>query len=133
MQKHIQVLGILNIVWGSFGLIAALVIIAIFGGVVGLLQAAAHRDPDAQFAVPIIGLIGGLIILILLVASLPSIIAGVGLLGMAPWSRILAIVVSALHVLSVPFGTALGIYGLWVLLSDETVRLFGRSGPPVRV
>jgi len=133
MQKHIQVLGILNIVWGSFGLVAALVIIAIFGGVVGLLQAAAHKDADAQFAVPIIGLIGGLIILILLVASLPSIIAGIGLLSLAPWSRMLAIVVSALHLLNVPLGTALGIYGLWVLLSDESIRLFGKPEHPVKL
>jgi hypothetical protein len=36
----------------------------------------------------------------------------------------LAIVVSALHLINIPFGTALGIYGLWVLLSPEAQRLF---------
>lgn len=133
MRKHIQIAGILNIVWGSFGLIAALIILAVFGGVMGLIRAAAHGDPDAYFAIPIIGVIGSMIVIILLVASLPSILAGIGLLQMAPWARILTIVVSALHLLNIPFGTALGIYGLWIMLSDETIALFAPASPPIRM
>lgn len=133
MRKHIQILGILNIVWGSFGLIAALIILAIFGGAMGLIQAASHGDPDAYFAIPLVGIIGSVIVIILLVASIPSVLAGVGLLQMAPWARILTIIVSALHLLNIPVGTALGIYGLWVMLSDETIRLFAPNAPPIRM
>ena len=35
------------------------------------------------------------------------------------------IVLSALHLVNIPIGTILGIYGLWVLLSKETDLLFG--------
>jgi len=131
--KHIQILGILNIIWGSLGLVAALIILLIFGGVMGLIQAAAHGDPDAYFAIPIVGLIGSIVVFILLIVSLPAVIAGAGLLRMSPWARIMAIVVSALHLFSIPFGTALGIYGLWVMLSDETIRLFAPCPPPIRM
>jgi hypothetical protein len=63
--------------------------------------------------------------------SLPGLIAGVGLLNLRPWARTLAIVLSALNLLHVPFGTALGIYGLWVLLQEETERIFvARHNPP---
>jgi hypothetical protein len=31
------------------------------------------------------------------------------------------------HLFSIPFGTALGIYGLWVLLRRETEPLFRRA------
>jgi hypothetical protein len=41
----------------------------------------------------------------------------------------LTIVLSAIELLHVPFGTALGIYGLWVLLSPPTEELF-RDQPP---
>jgi hypothetical protein len=133
LRKHIQILGILNIVWGSFGLIAALIILAIFGGVMGLIQTASHGDPDAYFAIPLVGIIGSVIVIILLVASIPSVLAGVGLLQMAPWARILTIIVSALHLLNIPVGTALGIYGLWVMMSDETIRLFTPNAPPIRM
>ena len=60
------------------------------------------------------------------VLSLPGIIAGIGLLKLQPWARILAIVISALNLLNVPIGTALGVYGLWVLLQAETERLFAQ-------
>ncbi|NWG13043.1 MAG: hypothetical protein HXY20_05855 [Acidobacteria bacterium] len=133
MRKHIQVLGILNIVWGSFGLIAALFLMIIFGGVIGIIQAASHGDPDALFAVPIVGLIGGIILAIVLIASIPAVVAGIGLLRMTSWSRILTIIVSALHLFSIPFGTALGIYGLWVMLSDETVRLLSAGHNSIAV
>ena len=133
MRKHIQILGILNIVWGSFGLVAALIILAIFGGAMGLIQAASHGDPDTYFAVPLLGVIGSMIMIILLVVSVPSVLAGIGLLRMAPWARILTVVVSALHLLNIPLGTALGIYGLWAMLSDETIRLFAPNSPPLRM
>ena len=56
--------------------------------------------------------------------SLPGIIAGIGLLKFRPWARILTIVLSALNLMNIPFGTILGVYGLWVMLSDEGSRLF---------
>jgi len=40
---------------------------------------------------------------------------------------VLAIILSVIHLLSIPFGTALGIYGLWVLLQRETEPLFRRT------
>jgi hypothetical protein len=46
------------------------------------------------------------------------------LITFKPWARVLAIILSALHLLNIPFGTALGIYGLWVLLSNEGERCF---------
>jgi hypothetical protein len=41
------------------------------------------------------------------------------------------IVISALDLLSVPLGTALGIYGIWALTRPETEALFAqRRYPP---
>ncbi len=133
MKKHIQVLGILNIVWGSFGFVAGLIILLIFGGVVGIIGAASRHEPDAMIAIPIVSVVGGVIFFALLITSLPAIITGIGLLRMANWSRIVGIIVSALHLLSIPFGTALGVYGLCVLLSGETVSYFEPPGKAVRI
>ncbi|MBI3696140.1 MAG: hypothetical protein HY238_15045, partial [Acidobacteria bacterium] len=58
--------------------------------------------------------------------GLPSLIAGIGLLKLRPWARILTIVLSAIDLIHVPFGTALGLYGLWALLSKEGEQLFAR-------
>lgn len=132
MRKHVQLLGILNIVWGSLFVFGALVLTFIFGGTVGLIGAFSH-EPDAHIAMPILSLIGGVLVVLLLLLSIPSMLAGIGLLRLAPWSRILGIVVSALHLFNIPIGTALGIYGLWVLLSNETVSLFEPAAGPVKL
>jgi hypothetical protein len=39
------------------------------------------------------------------------------------------IVISALHLLSFPFGTALGVYGLWVLLNEQSRQLLEGGRP----
>jgi hypothetical protein len=45
-----------------------------------------------------------------------------GLLERQPWARILGIVVGFLALIRFPFGTALGIYTLWVLLPESSGR-----------
>jgi len=49
------------------------------------------------------------------------------------WARILGIVLSVFSLVSFPFGTALGAYGLWVLLNADGARLFEQpSAAPTR-
>lgn len=128
MQTHVRVLAVLHIVFGAMGLVAGIGMLVLFGGLAGL-AAINDRSGDAAAALPILGAIGGLIFVLALVLSLPEIIAGVGLINYRPWARILAIVLSVLMLLQLPFGTALGFYGLWVLLSAEGAALFGAARP----
>jgi len=122
MQTHVKVLAVLHIVFGALGVLIGLGVFAVMGGVAGLVHM--DGDPDSAAVVPLLGIIGAFVLVILLVLSVPGIIAGVGLLSYQPWARILTIVLSVLHLLSIPFGTALGIYGLWVLFNTNGARLF---------
>ena len=47
-----------------------------------------------------------------------------GLYQRQPWARVLAIVMGALALIRIPFGTALGIYTLWVLVPESSGREF---------
>lgn len=123
MLTHVKVLGILLIVLSAFGVLAALLLMLVFGGAAGVVGAAAD-SPDAAIAIPIIGAVGIGLVILLLALSLPGLIAGFGLLSLKPWARTLGIVVSALNLIHIPVGTILGAYGLWVLLSKETEQLF---------
>ena len=134
MEGHVRVLGVLHIVFGALGILGAIVVLGVFGGIAGIVGASG--DADARTAVPILGIVAGAIAVFVLVLSLPGVIAGIGLLQYREWARVVTIVLSALDLLNVPFGTALGVYGLWVLLNQETVRLFqnppGRGAPAYR-
>lgn len=123
MQTHVKVLGVLFIVLSSLGLMVALGLMLAFGAAAGIVGATAEAH-DAAIALPVIGLAGTALVTFLLVLSVPGLVTGIGLLKFKPWARILGIVLSALHLIHIPFGTALGIYGLWVLLNRETEPLF---------
>ena len=125
MDTHVKVLAVLEIAMSAFGLLGAIVLMLIFGGAMGIVGASGNSD--AAFALPIIGITGMALVSFLLVLSVPGFIVGIGLLKRRPWARIAGIVMSILGMTAVPFGTVLGIYGLWVLFSKETEQLFQTS------
>lgn len=122
MESHIKILGILHVVLGGMGILGAIAILVVFGGIAGIVGSTAAPN-DSAIAIPILGGIGSIIAVVLLALSLPGFIGGVALLNMTSWSRIYMIVISALYLVHVPIGTALGIYGLWVLTKPETEAL----------
>ena len=127
MESHVKVLGILHVALSSLGVLAAVIVLFVFGGLAGIVGMS-DRTADAAAAVPILSGIGGILFVVILAFSLPGLIGGIGLLRLAPWSRLLMIVISALDLINVPVGTAIGIYGLWVLTKPETEALMARRG-----
>ncbi len=121
MDTHIKVIGLINIVFGILGLIVAgIIFIAVAGG--GLLSG----DEEAILITSIVAISVSSVIAIF---SIPEIIAGWGILKMKSWGRILGIVIAVLDLLAFPIGTAFGIYGLWVLLNEETEHIFKQRRP----
>ena len=132
MDTHVKVVGALNIAIGACGLVAAFVLMLIFGGAAGIVGSTG--DPDAALAMPIIGITGMALVVVAVVWSLPSFIVGIGLLRRRPWARIAGIVLSIFHLIWVPVGTIIGVYSLWVLFSKDAERLFAATpitAPPV--
>jgi hypothetical protein len=122
METHVKVLGALHIALGVFGLFGAVVLTIVFGGAAGLVGASG--DADAAIAMPVIGITGMALVIFLVALSLPGIIVGIGLIRIRPWARVAGIVLSILGLMMIPFGTIVGVYGLWVLFSKDTERLF---------
>jgi hypothetical protein len=71
----------------------------------------------------ILGLIGAIWAL----SGVVGLVVGWGLLTWQPWARILAIVFGCIALIHIPFGTALGIYTLWVLLPAESEREYRQA------
>lgn len=131
MHTHIKVLGWLHIVMSVLIILMGLAGFALFGGIAGVIGMS--DDTEGKLvAMPIMGALAGFALIFMLVIAIPGLIVGWGLINYRSWSRILGIVLSALELLNVPFGTVLGIYGLWVLLNDQTTAILeGRWAAPV--
>ena len=94
----------------------------IFGGAPG--WSAQPATPTRRWPFPILGLTGAALSTFLLVLSLPGVVIGIGLLQRRSWARVAGIVISLLNLFNFPFGTMLGVYGLWVLFAKDTERVF---------
>lgn len=115
MDKHVTLVAALNIGFGALGVFLAIVVFVsiVVGGLIS-------GDSDA---IAITSIVGPAIALLILIFSLPSVIAGVGLLKRKPWSRVLSLIVAVIDLLNIPIGTAIGVYALWVLMQEETIHL----------
>ena len=116
MNQHVQIVAILSIV---FGVLMAFLGLALFGIIAG--SGVASGEAEAMIVTGTVGTaVGGLFVIL----ALPAIIGGIGLLKRRNWGRILILIVAALSLLNVPFGTAFGIYAFWVLMNDQSRPLF---------
>lgn len=123
MRQHVPILGWCFIVYHA--------IVAVVGIVIGAIVSGAGAISGEREAIFVTGAVGIGIACFLIVISLPGILAGIGLLKFRPWARILAIILGAMHLLSFPLGTALGVYALVVLLNDETSAAFSAAGSSI--
>ena len=124
MKQHVSILGVLYIAFSVFGILSAILALVLLGGAAGIAAMVAQHEPDAAVAAPILAIVGVGVFALIILLSIPGLALGIGLVKFKEWARILGLVLSALNLLNVPFGTMLGGYGLWVLLNKETEAVF---------
>jgi hypothetical protein len=107
VDRHVTIVGVLDLALGLSGLLgASFVLISMVGG------AFTTGDPAPMLLVSLMGI--GIALLILLF-SIPALVAGVGILGGATRARPVGLVAAAVNLVSFPVGTPIGAYGLWAL------------------
>ncbi|MDA2914436.1 zinc ribbon domain-containing protein [Acidobacteriia bacterium AH_259_A11_L15] len=119
LQTHLQLLAILWIAYAVLKFLSAAGMF--FAG--GIIMRHVHMPPEAGFVPGLLSMFGWGF----LISAVIGIAAGWGLLQKQPWARLLAIVLSFIALFNVPFGTALGVYTLWVLLPQESAREYEQA------
>jgi hypothetical protein len=113
LEHHLRILGTLWVIAGALFLIPGLILMTLSSVV--RLSVPATENIGRLIAPLVLTVIGAS----LFVVAAGGIIVGWGLLKHQSWARMVAIVLGIISLLHPPFGTALGIYTLWVLLSDQ--------------
>jgi hypothetical protein len=108
---HIRLLGILWLAISAVRLIPGVVLLAFFSGDLGFMPP--HAPHFVRGLLEIIGVL-------ILVEGALGLVAGWGLLERRPWARMLTLILGCINLIKLPFGTALGIYTLWVLLPAQS-------------
>jgi len=122
MKKHITIVGSIEIGFAVLGMIAAVTVFVVLSFARGVTE----NEEVPQIVLRFLS-----ISLPLLIGTLSTLglIGGIGILVYKPWARYLVIVLSALGCVNIPFGTIKGVYAIWVLLQDDSIKLFNKQNP----
>jgi zinc ribbon protein len=121
VAQHLSALGILWIVFSAFRLIPGLAMM-VFGHMRFPFLLFPVPHPVRMFVMPFIGAIG----LLLSGYAIAGVLACWGLMAHRPWARMLAIILGCISLVHFPFGTALGVYTLWVLVPQDAAGEYQR-------
>lgn len=130
MERHATLLGILASLWGGLSILVGVSMLLLAAGALAELTHAARAD--AGFAARITAALFGLIGLFALLWGGAHAWAAALLRRRRSLGRVLMLALALANLLILPFGTALGGYALWVLLTDEGRRLFEPDASPAR-
>lgn len=120
MPAHLSLLGTLQVVWGWIGLLlgGSTMILAVGAVMVGLTSEGREISAGvtaAAFAVCACAL---------LAFGAGNAWAGAAIRRRQPHGRLATLILAIPNLFVLPFGTALGIYAMWVLLHDEARKTF---------
>jgi Na+-transporting NADH:ubiquinone oxidoreductase subunit NqrB len=120
MRPHLNLLGVLQLVWGVIGLLLGVSMLLLAVGAIAIGASSA----DERLAA---GVTAGAFVVFavaLLAGGGVNLWAGHALRRHQPKGRIAVLTLGVLNLFVLPFGTALGIYAFWVLLHNESRAVF---------
>lgn len=126
MSRHLDLLGLLYVVAGGLSGIVAVVLASLGAGALSI--DAPLSGGSGAWAARVAGAVFLVLSALLAVWSGVNAWVGRSLRRRRHWARPTALVLAVLTLFILPFGTALGIYTLWVLLGNEVRQAFEAAG-----
>jgi hypothetical protein len=115
VKSHLQLLGILWLAISAFNTLGGIVLFILANTLFGRMHQLGAPSAATGFLRPLLSVVA----VVVVVKAAAGFIAGWGLLQREAWARTLALVLGFLALFNIPFGTAVGIYTLWVLLPRQ--------------
>ena len=121
--SHVDLVGVLFMIWGGLTILIGASTLALGVAAAALISAAVDAG-RGQFAASLTAATFTVFALLALVWGAAHVAVGACVRRRRHWSRLGAILFGAVDLLLLPYGTALGVYTLWVLLHEDAKRLF---------
>jgi hypothetical protein len=121
---HVDFVGVLFIVWGLLTTLVGVSTLALGVAAVALIAQTSHGGGGGQVAAGLTAAIFTTLAIIAIVWGAAHVIVGVPLRQRKSWARHVALMLGSVDLVLLPYGTALGAYALWVLLTEQGKALF---------
>lgn len=124
MKRHADFLALLYLAWGAIFALVGLAGLALAGGALAIARGGGPVSIGSDLAAGLTALTLGIIAVLALLLGVLHLWLGASLRRYRPWARLLALALAVIDLVLFPFGTALGAYACWVLLTDEGRGLY---------
>jgi hypothetical protein len=119
VQEHVHLLGLLWLAISAFNAVGGIVLYVLANTLFAHMhEFGVPQEAPTGFLRPLLSTVG----ILVLAKAACGFIAGWGLLQREAWARILALVLAFISLFNIPFGTAIGVYTMWVLLPSDSQR-----------
>jgi hypothetical protein len=126
VQGHVHLLGILWLAISAFNTIGGVILYIIANTLMAHLHDMGAPEAPTSFLRPLLSVVA----ILILAKAACGFFAGWGLLHREPWARVAALVLGFISLFNIPFGTAVGVYTLWVLLPAQSQLEYERTAAP---
>ena len=129
MLAHVDFVGVLFVVWGLLTTLVGVSTLALGVGAVALITEAGRGGGGGQVAAGLTAAVFTALALIAILWGAAHVVVGVPLRQRRPWARHVALMLGSVDLVLLPYGTALGVYALWVLLGEGGKSVFVETKP----
>ena len=117
VQGHVHLLGILWLAISAFNTIGGVILYVVANALFAHLhEMGAPPETHTGFLRSLLSVVA----IFILAKAACGFLAGWGLLQRESWARVIALVLGFISLFNIPFGTAVGVYTLWVLLPAQS-------------
>lgn len=124
MTAQVDFLGLLFIVWGLLTALVGVSTLALGVGAAALITSASYGESGGDVAASVMAVLFTTLALIAILWGAAHVVVGIPLRRHRSWARMTALMLGSVDLLLLPYGTALGIYTLWILLQEDGKSLF---------
>jgi hypothetical protein len=125
VKSHVDFLGTLFVVWGLLTVVVGVATLALGVGAATLITSSGRGG--SQLAAGLTAAVFTALAFLAIIWGTAHVVVGVPLRRRTPWSRLIALMLGSVDLLLLPYGTALGVYALYVLLNERGKALFVRA------
>ena len=129
MKRHADFLSLLYLAWGAIFALVGLAALALAVGAFAIARDTGPVRVGSDLAAGLTAVTLGVLAFLALLWGALHLWLGAALRRYRPWARLFALGLAVINLVLFPFGTALGAYGCWVLLTDEGRSLFVAPNP----
>jgi hypothetical protein len=116
VEEHVHLLGILWLAMSAFNAVGGVILYILANTLFAHMHELGAPEAPTSFLRPLLSVVAVMV----LAKAACGFVAGWGLMHREPWARVVALVLAFISLFNIPFGTAIGVYTLWVLLPSQS-------------